>query len=340
MPPVIEVRNLKKVFKELVAVDDISFQIQPGICFGLLGPNGAGKTTTIEMIEGVTEPTSVEILYQGRPRDKSFALQAGIQFQSTSVMERLSSLEILELFHSLYPKTIPLPELIRICDLEPLLQLPADKLSGGQKQRLMFALSLINDPEIVFLDEPTTGLDPQSRRNLWKLVKRIKHQGKSVVLTTHYMDEAEILCDYLIIIDHGKIIAEGPPQQLMKAHFDHFYVCIDRQDFDSKGAVIDEPLALHNDHVEIQSRSVEVTLQNLNRTLERRVADRTRYVRLLQRVTMLANGAATVREAVESTLQEGCRALDWPVGHAWLAQRDDPTPFAIPAAIRSDWQAS
>ena len=263
MPPVIEVRNLRKVFKELVAVDDISFQIEPGICFGLLGPNGAGKTTTIEMIEGITEPTSGQILYRGKPRDKSFVLEAGIQFQSTSVMERLSSLEILELFHSLYPKTIPMPELIRICDLEPILKLPADKLSGGQKQRLMFALSLINDPEIVFLDEPTTGLDPQSRRNLWKLVERIKSQGKNVVLTTHYMDEAEILCDYLVIIDHGKIIAEGPPKQLMKKHFDHFYVCIDREDFRPNGKGVDEPMELLNDHVEIQSKSVEATLQNL-----------------------------------------------------------------------------
>lgn len=263
MPPVIEVRNLRKVFKELVAVDDISFQIEPGICFGLLGPNGAGKTTTIEMIEGITEPTSGQILYRGKPRDKSFVLEAGIQFQSTSVMERLSSLEILELFHSLYPKTIPMPELIRICDLEPILKLPADKLSGGQKQRLMFALSLINDPEIVFLDEPTTGLDPQSRRNLWKLVERIKSQGKNVVLTTHYMDEAEILCDYLVIIDHGKIIAEGPPKQLMKKHFDHFYVCIDREDFRPNGEGVDEPMELLNDHVEIQSKSVEATLQNL-----------------------------------------------------------------------------
>ncbi|MCF7980904.1 MAG: ABC transporter ATP-binding protein [Pseudomonadales bacterium] len=263
MPPVLEVRNLRKTFKNLVAVDGISFQIEPGICFGLLGPNGAGKTTTIEMIEGITEPTSGEILYRGKPRDKSFTLEAGIQFQSTSVMERLSSREILELFHSLYPKTIPMQKLIDLCDLEPLLNTPADKLSGGQKQRLMFALSLVNDPEIVFLDEPTTGLDPQSRRNLWKLVERIKSKGKNVVLTTHYMDEAEILCDYLVIIDHGKIIAEGPPKKLMKSHFDYFYVCIDKEDFHPKTGSFNEPLVNLNDHVEIQSKSVEATLQNL-----------------------------------------------------------------------------
>lgn len=263
MTPVLEVRNLTKQFNELVAVDGISFQIPPGICFGLLGPNGAGKTTTIEMIEGITEPTSGEIIYRGKPRNKSFSLEAGIQFQSTSVMERLSSLEILELFHRLYPKTIPMDRLIELCDLEPLLNTRADKLSGGQKQRLMFALSLVNDPEIVFLDEPTTGLDPQSRRNLWKLVERIKAQGKNVVLTTHYMDEAEMLCDYLVIIDHGRIIAEGPPAELMKAHFDHFYVCIDKQDFNLKNGAFKEPMVERNGHVEIQSQSVETTLQQL-----------------------------------------------------------------------------
>lgn len=265
MSPVLEVRNLRKVFKNLVAVDGISFSIEPGICFGLLGPNGAGKTTTIEMIEGITEPTSGEIIYRGKPRDKSFTLEAGIQFQSTSVMERLSSYEILKLFHSLYPKTIDLDKLIALCDLEPLLPTVADRLSGGQKQRLMFALSLINDPEIVFLDEPTTGLDPQSRRNLWNLVERIKSKGKNIVLTTHYMDEAEILCDYLVIVDHGKIIAEGPPQKLMKTYFDYFYVCIDKEDFQPALSGFNEPLVERNGHVEIQSRSVETTLQELIR---------------------------------------------------------------------------
>ena len=263
MPPVLEVRNLRKEFKDLVAVNGISFKIEQGICFGLLGPNGAGKTTTIEMIEGITEPTSGEIIYRGKPRDKNFKLQAGIQFQSTSVMERLSSAEILELFHSLYPKTIPMQELIKLCDLEPLLAMRADKLSGGQKQRLMFALSLVNDPEIVFLDEPTTGLDPQSRRNLWKLVERIKGQGKNVVLTTHYMDEAEILCDYLVIIDQGKIIAEGPPKELIRQHFDYFYVCIDKQDFLPARDDFEEPIIEGSEQVEIQSRSVEATLQHL-----------------------------------------------------------------------------
>ena len=263
MVPILEVKNLRKEYKKLVAVDDISFQIPAGICFGLLGPNGAGKTTTIEMIEGITTPTSGEIYYKGKSRNKDFSLQAGIQFQSTSIMEKLSSREILELFHGLYPVTKPLAEIIELCDLGPILNQDAKKLSGGQKQRLMFALSLINDPEIVFLDEPTTGLDPQSRRHLWKLIQRIKSQGKTVLLTTHYMEEAEILCDHLIIIDHGRIISEGSPRALLKEHFGYFYVCIDKQDIRAGIKDFGEAVEEHIDHYEIKSKSVEDTLNIL-----------------------------------------------------------------------------
>jgi ABC-2 type transport system ATP-binding protein len=263
MNPILEVRHLKKKFGQLTAVNDISFQIQPGTCFGLLGPNGAGKTTTIEMIEGLTEPCSGEIFYQGKPRDQRFKLEAGIQFQSTSVMEKLTVAEILKLFHSLYHQRSNLPELIKTCDLESLMSQKAIKLSGGQKQRLMFALALINDPQIVFLDEPSTGLDPQSRRNLWELIGRIKRQGKTVLLTTHYMDEAEILCDTLVIVDRGDIIAQGSPQELLKQHFDHFYVSLDRIDFEPVMEAWSEPIIDNHEQIEIQSRSVEVTLQNL-----------------------------------------------------------------------------
>lgn len=265
MNPILEVRHLKKQFDQLTAVKDISFQVQPGTCFGLLGPNGAGKTTTIEMIEGLTEPTSGEIFYQGKPRDQRFRLEAGIQFQSTSVMEKLSVEEILKLFHSLYHKRTNLDELIALCELGSLLKQKATKLSGGQKQRLMFALAMINDPQIVFLDEPTTGLDPQSRRNLWELIKGIKSQGKTVLLTTHYMDEAEILCDTLVIVDSGAIIAQGSPQALLKQHFDHFYVCLDRIDFEDHLESWAEPVIETNERVEIQSRSVEATLQLLQK---------------------------------------------------------------------------
>jgi len=263
MPPILEVRHLKKQFAQLTAVNDISFQIQPGTCFGLLGPNGAGKTTIIEMIEGLLEPTSGEIFYQGKPRDQRFKLEAGIQFQSTSVMDKLTVAEILKLFHSLYHKRSNLCELIEICNLESLLPRRATQLSGGQQQRLMFALALINDPQIIFLDEPTTGLDPQSRRNLWALIERIKGQGKTVLLTTHYMDEAEILCDTLVIVDRGDIIAQGTPQNLLKQHFDHSYVCLDRADFEPVMSTWPEQVIHINGQVEIQSSSVEVTLQKL-----------------------------------------------------------------------------
>ena len=263
MSAILEVRHLSKHFKNVVAVDNISFAIEPGICLGLLGPNGAGKTTTIEMIEGITDPSNGEILYRGQPRDQRFIQEAGIQFQSTSVMERLTSHEILTLFHQLYPKTIPMNTLIEQCDLEPLLPQMVNKLSGGQKQRLMFALALINDPEIIFLDEPTTGLDPQSRRNLWNRIESVKEQGKTIVLTTHYMDEAEVLCDHLVIIDQGKIIAQGSPRALLKEHFDHFYVCIDKQDFAGASGQFKESWIEFDGHVEIQSRSVDVTLQQL-----------------------------------------------------------------------------
>jgi len=261
MTAVLEVKRLRKEYKNLVAVDDISFRIDPGVCFGLLGPNGAGKTTTIEIIEGITKPSGGEVFYKGRPRDKNFVLEAGIQFQSTSLMDRLKSREILELFHGLYPRTLPMGELVDMCDLGPILEQTATRLSGGQKQRLMFALSLINDPEIIFLDEPTTGLDPQSRRNLWGLIERIKANGKNILLTTHYMEEAEILCDHLIIIDHGRIIAEGTPKALLKEHFGYYYVCIDKQDLGGGLRDISGDVQEHNDHYEIQSYSVEETLK-------------------------------------------------------------------------------
>jgi len=263
MTPILEVKNLRKDYKILRAVDDISFAIPPGICFGLLGPNGAGKTTTIEMIEGITQPTSGEILYKGERRGRSFKLESGIQFQSTSVMERLTSREILELFHRLYQQTIPMEELIALCNLEPFLEQIATKLSGGQMQRLMFALALVNDPKIIFLDEPTTGLDPQSRRNLWKLIERVKGQGKNVLLTTHYMDEAEILCDHLIIVDQGKIIAEGSPKSLLNEHFGYYYVCVDKQELGAGHKWESETVVENTDHFEIQSYSVESTLNSL-----------------------------------------------------------------------------
>jgi ABC-2 type transport system ATP-binding protein len=228
MQPILDVRNLVKHFKKVQAVNGLSLQIPPGICFGLLGPNGAGKTTTIEMMEGLSTPTSGEILYKGRPLDKTFRLEAGIQFQSTALMDFVTVREVLALFASFYPHPADLHQLIEQCSLGEFLDQPAAKLSGGQRQRVLLAVALVNDPQIIFLDEPTTGLDPQARRNFWHLIETIKAQGKTIVLTTHYMDEAQQLCDQLVIVDKGRIIAGGSPQALLHSHFDHAWVCLDR----------------------------------------------------------------------------------------------------------------
>ncbi len=227
MATLLEVKNLVKQFKQVNAVNGISFAIEQGICFGLLGPNGAGKTTTIEMMEGILPPTSGEIIYKGKPQTRDFKFEAGIQFQSTALMDYLTVNEVLDLFAGFYPKTANREALVKQCNLQDFLHRPASKLSGGQRQRVLLAVALINDPEIVFLDEPTTGLDPQSRRNFWQLIDNIKAQGKTIILTTHYMDEAEQLCDQLVIVDKGTIIAEGSPKQLLKQHFDNSFICLD-----------------------------------------------------------------------------------------------------------------
>ncbi len=261
MTPIIEVRNLTKHYPRVKAVNGLSFKIEPGICFGLLGPNGAGKTTTIEMMEGITTPSSGDILYKGQSRNPNFKQEAGIQFQATSLMDYLTVEEVLALFASFYKHTLPLPQLISQCHLGEFTRQEANKLSGGQKQRLLLALALVNDPDILFLDEPTTGLDPQSRRNFWSLIRDIKAQGKTVVLTTHYMDEAEQLCDQLVIVDHGKIIAEGTPASLLHQHFEHVFVCLDQQELPESYSL--PPDSVHNGQAVIESRSVEATLQEL-----------------------------------------------------------------------------
>ena len=260
--PILEVRQLTKQFKSLTAVDGISFKIEPGICFGLLGPNGAGKTTTIEMMEGITQPTSGQILYKGKSDNPAFKDEAGIQFQSTALMDFLTVQEVLQLFASFYPSPVPLQHLETQCHLGEFMQRPAAKLSGGQKQRLLLALALINDPDIVFLDEPTTGLDPQSRRNFWKLIEDIKSRGKTVVLTTHYMDEAEQLCDHLLIVDKGRIITEGSPQTLLKQHFGYSYVCIDEETLESPDQL---GIAYEKRHKQLifKTEAIEQTIQHL-----------------------------------------------------------------------------
>ena len=216
--PILEIKNLVKQYPGVRAVDGISFAIRPGICFGLLGPNGAGKTTTIEMVEGIIKPTSGEIFYKGAPRDGHFKQEVGIQFQSTALFNFQTVKESLTTFHNLYQEPASLESVIQMCRLEDIIDRDNSKISGGQRQRLLLAMALINNPSLIFLDEPTTGLDPQARRHLWEIVTDIKEQGKTVVLTTHYMEEAQFLCDEIVIIDHGRIIAMGTPESLLAEH--------------------------------------------------------------------------------------------------------------------------
>lgn len=261
--PVLEVRDLAKHYGPLKAVDGVSFTVRPGICFGLLGPNGAGKTTTIEMIEGITTPTRGEILFRGEKVSRKFQEHIGIQFQHTALPDLITTREALELFGRFYRHRKPIAELVEDCHLGDYLDQYATKLSGGQRQRLLLALALINDPDIVFLDEPTTGLDPQARRNFWTLIERIKARGKTVILTTHYMDEAELLCDELVIMDRGHIIAQGTPQALLREHFNAMRVRLDKQAFTLPLSDWPEPVEVREDAVEILSTDVAATLQRL-----------------------------------------------------------------------------
>lgn len=219
--PILEVKNLVKHYPhpKIKAVNGVSFSIARGSCFGLLGPNGAGKTTTLEMMEGITQPSSGEILFKGAPIGAHFKEKTGIQFQATSLQDFLSVREILELFGSFYKNPININELSRLCSLEEFWNRDTHKLSGGQRQRVLLAIALINNPEVVFLDEPTTGLDPQARRNFWDLIQTIKKQNKTIILTTHYMEEAYFLCDEIAIMNEGMIIAQGEPNRLLQKHF-------------------------------------------------------------------------------------------------------------------------
>lgn len=262
MPAILQVEHLRKQYGNVVAVDDVSFAIREGICFGLLGPNGAGKTTTIEMMEGILEPTAGEILYRGAPRSDNFLQEIGIQFQSTALMDFITVRETLQLFSRFYDQAEPLDHLVEQCDLGEFIDRYANKLSGGQQQRLLLALALLNRPQLVFLDEPTTGLDPQARRNFWRLVESVKQRGTTVILTTHYMDEAEQLCDELAIMDRGRIIARGSPQQLLQEHFGYIYVCLDRSDCEQALDLFADT-ELHGERVYIRTQSAEQTLQQL-----------------------------------------------------------------------------
>ncbi len=265
MSPILEVEDLVKHYPGVRAVDGVSFALEPGTCFGLLGPNGAGKTTTIELLEGIQQASAGRILYRGEPLGPRFRREAGIMFQSTALQDFLTVRECLQLFARLYPRSVPLGRLVERCALGEFLDRDNRKLSGGQRQRLLLAIALVNDPELVFLDEPTTGLDPQARRKLWDLVDDIKARGKTVLLTTHYMEEAYQLCDEIAIMDHGRIIARGRPDALLADHFDDKILRLPREDL--AGRTLPEPLATQaharHDAVEIGTRDVDAALAAL-----------------------------------------------------------------------------
>jgi ABC-2 type transport system ATP-binding protein len=216
--PALMIRGLRKVYADVVAVDGLDLEVARGECFGLLGPNGAGKTTTIEICEGLTTPDGgkVEVLgLNWQVGANELRQRIGIQLQETQFPEKLLVEETLALFRSFYKRGISVDESIKTAQLEEKRRSRVGGLSGGQKQRLAMACALVGDPELLFLDEPTTGLDPQARRHLWDLVDELKKSGRTIILTTHYMDEAQRLCDRVAIMDHGKVIALGTPQQLI-----------------------------------------------------------------------------------------------------------------------------
>ncbi|MGE5297950.1 MAG: ATP-binding cassette domain-containing protein [Acidobacteriaceae bacterium] len=219
MPDIIEVKNLSKQYGEFTAVDRISFSVRENECFGILGPNGAGKTTTLEMIEGLKGITSGDVTLDGHnvAQEPRFVKSLiGVQLQASSFFDGLSLVELLETFASLYGRKVDAMEILKEVQLTEKAKSRVKELSGGQKQRLSIAVALVNDPKVLFLDEPTTGLDPQARRNLWELITQIKGKGKTIVLTTHYLDEAEVLCDRIAIMDNAKIIAMDTTRNLLQ----------------------------------------------------------------------------------------------------------------------------
>jgi len=217
---ILEVENLKKYYGTVKAVDGVSFKVKQGSIFTLLGPNGAGKTTTIEIIEGLRVPDDGRIIFMGEEIKRVENKQKeyiGVSLQETNLIPYLTVRETLDMFKTLFPRSLDIDDVLKMISLEDKANTYIKNLSGGQKQRLVIGLAMINDPLILFLDEPTTGLDPQARRNTWDILLELKRSGKTIILTTHYMEEAEFLSDWVCIMDHGKIIREGDPQSLIRA---------------------------------------------------------------------------------------------------------------------------
>ena len=259
----LEVHNLVKKYPAVTAVDGVSLAVPEGICFGLLGPNGAGKTTTIEIMEGILGASSGEVRYRGEPLGQRFKEETGILFQKTALQDFLTVRQSLALFRGLYAKGLAVDEVVKLCALEKLESRDSRKLSGGQLQRLLLAIALVNDPTLLFLDEPTTGLDPQARRNFWELVQSIKARNKTILLTTHYMEEAELLCDEIAIMDRGRIIAQGPPRRLLREHFAEVLLELPRQEFPEAARQLPLRLIEASDRVEITTDDLDGTLRVL-----------------------------------------------------------------------------
>jgi len=271
MSSILQVKQLHKRFDKLKAVNGVSFEVEEGMCLGLLGPNGAGKTTTVEMLEAIKIPDRGTIQYRGAALNEEFRNKAGIMFQSTALQDFITVRESLELFQHLYPQVTELEQIIQDCALGDFLDQDTASLSGGQRQRVLLAIALVNDPDIIFLDEPTTGLDPQARHNFWRLIHKIKQKNKTIVLTTHYMDEAYELCDEIIIMDHGKIIAEGTPRDLLSRHFNDVVIKLQKSEkLESVLASMEKNQLLVS--ISRNAANVEIQTSDVNRIVKQLLA--------------------------------------------------------------------
>ncbi len=267
--PVIDAQDLVKRYGTLTAVDNVSFQVQTGEVFGLLGPNGAGKTTTLEMLEGLRTPDSGDATVLGESvvrYARRIKQHIGVQLQATALPSKITVAEAVDLFGSFYNRRRPTAELLEEFDLAEKAPAQADSLSGGQVQRLSIALALVNDPDLVFLDEPTTGLDPQARLNLWDVIEGIQARGKTVVLTTHYMEEAERLCDRVAVIDQGAIVAMDTPERLIAVHASGASIEFDatvpnKLELDAVPGV--DHVEISGDHVSLHTTAPEFVLARL-----------------------------------------------------------------------------
>lgn len=273
---VVNVEHLVKSYGDVKAVKDISFQIMSGETFGMLGPNGAGKTTTVEIIEGLRRADSGHISVLGMDVAKvptKVKQKIGIQLQAPSLLPLVTVQEILVLFSSFYKHSLPVDEILELLALEESRKVLVKNLSGGQQQRLSVAMALINNPDIVFFDEPTTGLDPQARHSLWAVIENMRNEGKTVFLTTHYMDEAERLCDRVAVIDHGQIIAMDSPRELINKHFNESAIQFELDPVPPEVVLKSFPGAkevmINNNEVIMYSENIPVTMSAILKYAEK-----------------------------------------------------------------------